>query len=641
MPRIHNKQYDKEKAHAPYNFVPFEKNPYYYDEHKKEVPAYNAHDDGLLTGYVTYKITAKTPVFSSEDPEDGEKQSNKIHEFYKNVYGNYAFRGSTIRGNIKANLQVLGKSSMWDDVDDYTLMFRDMTGGCNSGTYRDTLGYKQQTDKPSILENVSAGYITKKNGKYLIYPTINEVHNGVNYYGVSERHIIEKKLEARRNHTTTNYEYLFSGDRYFLQNKCEPFEKSRGRDNRVHYKGKPNPNFIPIYMPIDYSLNGNGNINGIYEAGQHEGDHSGYLLISGRMMEKKAIYIIPEIDDTEPVYEFSENDPEIRDFKADYKARENTLTVARNSAIRDNSNMIKALKAFFNLPEEGEVKPVFYIKGKKNFGFTPYLRLFNKFSIKQGMPVNQATNSVDYAKAMLGFAHDDVSLRSRVYFSDAVAPDDVTDMETVKYILGTPKPSDYHNYIDSDSDEIATYNTKGFYLRGAKNYWLKDEVDPESEGSDNVTVRFNPLPAGTEFTGTVRFRNLAEDELGLLLWSIRLNSESETNIGLAKGFGFGRVKFEIKDVKVVDKKKAYLADDLCLSPYYSIDIDDLISKYKGYMGISDKTIKNTPIETFLQMKNPTIKPDDSKIRYMTLNEYRDRDRNDAVLPKVRDLIKHI
>ncbi len=62
------------------------------------------------------------------------------------------------------------------------------------------------------------------------------------------------------------------------------------------------------------------------------------------MNEKKAVYIIPEIDRTKECITIPEKD--IRAFKIDLKKKENTLKQFGG-------------KKYFDLPQEGEMRPVF------------------------------------------------------------------------------------------------------------------------------------------------------------------------------------------------------------------------------------------------------------------------------------------
>ena len=110
-----------------------------------------------------------------------------------------------MRGLIRNNVQILGFSSIADDIDDYALMYRNVAGGAERERYNAilgnaviNLGMNPQTKKPitmSILKNVKAGYIRQENGQYFIYQTcvdkIDNKYEDMNYYILSEKKIIE------------------------------------------------------------------------------------------------------------------------------------------------------------------------------------------------------------------------------------------------------------------------------------------------------------------------------------------------------------------------------------------------------------------------------------------------------------------
>ncbi len=150
-------------------------------------------------------------------------------------------------------------------------------------------------------------------------------------------------------------------------------------------------------------------------------------------------------------------------------------------------------------------------------------------------------------------------------------------MPPISMILQEPKPSYYAGYVKLGKDgEIRHYSSEeekkdsitgkpiagellpDFELRGFKQYWLKQEaVKPQCDGEkDSVITKIRPFPKNTKFIGTVRFKNLLPAELGLLLWSLRLEEECYQTIGMGKPYGYGRMKLTI------DSMTEYSADDL-------------------------------------------------------------------------------
>ena len=142
-----------------------------------------------------------------------------------------------------------------------------------------------------------------------------------------------------------------------------------------------------------------------------------------------------------------------------------------------------------------------------------------------------------------------------------------------------------------------------------------------------------PLPAETVFVGKVRFKNLSRVELGLLLWSIRLEDNSWINLGLAKPYGYGAAKMEILSVSTLDEDKAYAVGTGTLAlnvlKERTEEISDFIEEYKKYVE-SHSAIrfdKEESIRQFFLMKDSTMMPKAETIVYMDVNKgnYRNRD----------------
>lgn len=104
----------------PYNFIPFSKKTIEIKE--EQMAVHDRIEDGLLTGVIYYTIEAQTPILIS----DGNKEKE---DFTRDELGRVVIPGSTMRGLIRNNVQVLGLSSLDDDIDDYNLMYRHVASG--------------------------------------------------------------------------------------------------------------------------------------------------------------------------------------------------------------------------------------------------------------------------------------------------------------------------------------------------------------------------------------------------------------------------------------------------------------------------------------------------------------------------------
>lgn len=608
---------------APYNFVSFSNDVYEYQP--EQMVSHGELSVERFTGEIEYELTAKTPIMV----DDGSSH------FHKNEYGKYSIPGSTMRGLIRSHAQILGLSGMADDIDDYALMYRNVANGKEKDRYNTVLGSKTLPDeKISVLVNVKAGYIAKEGGKYVIYQTevdsIKPSYKEMNYYILSERKIVDNYLSAKKNQGTFDYSFFVQNGKSILQHELYKQFDREVIKGRVHYKGKINVDYEPYYKEISYELAGVKNVVAVGKPGMYSKE--GYAVSSGRMNEKKAVYIIPKIDYTKERIVIP--DADVRAFQIDIEKRKNTLKTFGG-------------RKHFDLPDKGEMKPVFYIflDGRLYFGFTPRLRLFYDYTIKEGLNENHKEVMLDYAKALFGYSNKTSGYKSRVSFSDAVLEEPKTEQQEVHLVLGEPKPTSYSDYVKPDEKGMAmTYNQKGFQLRGVKQYWLHKQVVPATEVKNiKVASAMHPLPEGSVFCGKVRFKNLTADELGLLLWSLRLKDESWVNVGKAKAYGYGNAQLKIKAVRRVNTELAYKnGDALCLNPMEQVSVEELIQCYKDTINqsLNGRNIEQLPhIKEFFTMKDATVMPKEADIRYMNLNtDYRNR--RDKVLPKIEDLVKN-
>ena len=217
--------------------------------------------------------------------------------------------------------------------------------------------------------------------------------------------------------------------------------------------------------------------------------------------------------------------------------------------------------------------------------------------------------------------------------------------EVRQMILAEPKPTSYMDYLMPDKNgQAVTYNNKEFKLRGVKQYWLhKETVLTEVDKSkEKAASSIAPLGKDTKFVGKVRFQNLTRDELGLLLWSIRLNENSWMNVGKAKAYGYGVISLDSLKVQVIDKQKAYGTEELNLEPFEEISVDEMIQIYKDKINafLKGREIDNLPhIKEFFAMKDSKRIPKPGAIRYMSIErdkkEYQSREK---VLPFVKNIV---
>ena len=88
------------KARAPYNFVPFSEKLLIRYENLGELPRHDRIDPALHSGEIQVELKAEPPVFVSDGQPDPH--------FFRGPDGTYQIPGSTVRGLVRENMQILG-----------------------------------------------------------------------------------------------------------------------------------------------------------------------------------------------------------------------------------------------------------------------------------------------------------------------------------------------------------------------------------------------------------------------------------------------------------------------------------------------------------------------------------------------------
>ena len=198
------------------------------------------------------------------------------------------------------------------------------------------------------------------------------------------------------------------------------------------------------------------------------------------------------------------------------------------------------------------------------------------------------------------------------------------------------------DYLTGKNGAAATYR-EDFSLRGMKQYWLHDKEAKGGLGNNKeVGSDFYPYPQGTSFTGQIRFTNLSEEELGMLLWSLILEKNSQQNIGKGKPYGYGRIAVSLKQLKILNPDALYGGDTLCLEPYQDQkgQWEEYVAKAKKNMTqfLGKDVMEYPPVRDFLLMKNVDEIPDDSKTHYMSIegreSDYQERTKNQIPLDTI-------
>jgi CRISPR-associated protein (TIGR03986 family) len=179
-----------------------------------------------------------------------------------------------------------------------------------------------------------------------------------------------------------------------------------------------------------------------------------------------------------------------------------------------------------------------------------------------------------------------VAYRGRLQFSHGIKTKENGSFNQTLDILGAPKPTTGRFYLlkkaekkeldgarvlkgakvlDGANESDCRYDSDNNILRGRK-YYLHHSSFNEQESvrpGDNggIKDRQNRTAKGIQKTGTqfkcnIDFNNLADVELGALLWSLQLDGGFH-RLGYAKPLGFGSVQIEISSIELFNPQARY------------------------------------------------------------------------------------
>lgn len=590
-------------AVAPYNFIRFPKETFIRYKSVDDIPSFEKFDKDLNTGYINYEFTNETPIFVGSQKEKNEEKNETVVDFFKNANNQFCIPGSSIKGIIRKNTEVLGFGYP-EFVEDNLYLYRKFAAADTSkDQYKEVISLKKGESIDSV---VSAGYIYKEGKEYYLKPA--KKINGKTFFAISEtllrkQHIPENKINYMYKKSLLNF-------------------NGKGLDAwKTFAKRNKNKNYEPYSVDITFNIDSENHLKKL-SLGK-DGIYKGVLCNSNAIDGKKKHYIVNEIDETHKAYRI--DDREILAYKNDCE-----------------TNKQRTNKEYYYLPGEkgsyGDVLPFFYKieDGKvKYFGRSPYLRIFYKKSVRDCI-LTKKNRGIDYPSALYGYTKDgngptstqENNFKSRVSFSDAICKNPKVIKEERKLALSGPKPTSYTMYLIQDGielkREIDTYSTDGnVEVRGSKFYWLHKnsnyKVDPDV--SENILTRVkNMVQKGSTFKGKIYFENLTDDELGLLLLSLNYNSDCKENIGMGKPLGYGKIK--INNVKLNLNNVEEMFENFNTENKESKTIGDYKLDYMEYMDPYTQKIYGEQYDQvneicdFLDSK--TLELNEEKLQYMDL-----------------------
>lgn len=576
-----------------YNFIEINKDIFKAYSSYEELPHYMDINAELLSGQIDYEINVNTALIT-----------NMIR-----TSTGISIPASTVRGNIRANLQILGFTALDRDIEDQRFRYRLFSGSSLAKVYAHKAGavcqQKNKIRTKKLYTNIHAGIMKCEDGEYYIQKCDSffmnkenkcndfEPYNG--YYAIDLQNICniegwKTKFQVRYK----NYANIFSSlsDGMYSSRKAGA---SKSKTIRT-------PFMLPVLFATDYSralISVKNYDSALKEAYLDKNIHEGYLLSSGFMPGNRKMYLIPRAGINNEKYSIREC--VIKDYIRNINSYCN---------IRDEQQ-------YYHLPQNGEEKPVFYIRNAEEiqFGFTLLFPFFYKNSVKEGIRQNKLSEGYDYDEAIFGFKKKEKTYAGRVSFENAHLLDGNVQKNTVP-VMYAPKAQCALNYLEENTG--LAYEDPNFTLRGLKQYWLHRDVYQRSLEEDPAkSSRMDMARAGSVFLGKIRFYNLRPDELGLLLWSVELNQNSEQNWGYAKPLGYGRIKLKIRNAYLYQQDNFIMHAEAFSDTRREIQPIEYIQKYitvlEDFLG---KPVKNcSRLRDFFLMKDILAMPDGKKLKY--------------------------
>lgn len=603
----------RHETNAAYNFIPFAEQPLRRYEKLEDLPPHSRWNSNLLSGEIRVTIKAITPIFVGSGDD-------KRPDFYQDAEGRYTIPGSTLRGLLRENMQILGFGAVRpeEDYQNYRILYRKMAAARGAldydlkGTYNAILGFSR-----NVPPKTEAGFLYCK-----------REDNKDKYY---IRKVDQILLAKRDEQEKPKWKELYAKD-------VEVFFKQIGTM----------PSGEPLAELSDSA---------------QDGFQHGWLHGVGRMQHQNALYVFPDPKNDAEIIDLSDED--VANYREDFESRKNSL----KGTDPDKSKRMNP--EFWNLPsppQDGNkpnLKPVFYLlRGTHvDFGVSRYLRLAYEHDLQEGLPAahqaigtaNSSEPYLDYPYSIMGFAAGKAFYRSRVSVGDFHETSGAKSGKAYQANFGEPKLSFFPAYVVDGKD----YSQDGFQLRGYKQYWFKPEQNIDLAAAEkgrrsgkpaleegNEESKFaswmNPLRAGrTSFSGTVRYRNLNPDELGLLLWCLTLDKGCQQSIGRGKPYGYGRVEIHVDSLWEYDPKQLYgvgklrsgKADEnvVCDPEALERRMNELQSAYfkfaKQALGFQNGIRNVSSIRDFLGMKKVVCKAGDKRFDHMKIEMFKDEKTN--------------
>lgn len=207
------------------------------------------------------------------------------------------------------------------------------------------------------------------------------------------------------------------------------------------------------------------------------------------------------------------------------------------------------LPVFYHTENNGEVSHI---------GLTKCYRLAYKYSVGDCVK-QEIVGGRDLAECIFGYVDGKDCLKGRVQFESTFIDAPNGSLISSKGALAQPKASYFPFYLKQDGTQLKTYNNDA-EIAGRKSYAIHKENTtvplPQGNDNENVLSKLEFIPSGQVFSLVVHFHNLRAAELGALLSALTFHNTRGMyyNMGMAKGYGYGKLQLDLDTIKIVGTK---------------------------------------------------------------------------------------
>lgn len=480
---------------APYNFVPLSDKVYFpnwADKVSQDVPFEDGED-----GIVEVNINNISPIFTRNGHAKSFDERYSSNICMQDGSRRYFIPGTTIKGCIRSVMEILSFAKMGPFNNDSFGMPR-------------AFDTKQSANKPYLeaITHTKCGWLKQKGDSYIIIPCAKGIQQ-----------ISHGKLT----------EYFPAFDKGKDHETAQRKQESISRNDCLY------PMINVVTDSIKYKVG--GNVKWV-----PEGRYS--VVCTGYMNGKNHEYLFS----VEQGEEFAVSDEVFNTFESVHQRTE--YYGGKNGKpgfLKERLHSGKEIPVFF-VAEGRDIKAI---------GITKMLRYPYTYCVKDAITNSRVVkvdeNVPDLPETIFGYTKGRVSLRGRVHIGNAFCDSNIDDEQLlhIKGVLGSPSASYYPLYLQSENGKYNSYAEKGVQIAGRKRYRIAsgDLTLPLPVGNENekVMTHFYAIPQGQTFRCRIALHNLRKVEIGALLSSITLGNTPNSfhNIGLAKSFGYGKVKCDI------------------------------------------------------------------------------------------------